>query len=129
SRYFRPRGEIVAARITAHDKHGMRSADASVARVIQRGVVHTPLMQFLHSIMCLGSKVFDFPKLNRLRWTRFSARRNQSGFLPVVAESALECSPVILIPFDHAKWTGNHAIGAPVADVGLHVHAAKLRAH
>src|SRR5205823_4252529 len=53
----------------------------------------------------------------------FRAGRNESALLSIVAEGALECAAGIGKRFgpaiDHAKWTGDDAVSATVADIVL----------
>src|SRR4051812_3796147 len=55
--------------------------------------------------------------------------RLKSRFLAVVTEGALESAAIFRIALDYAERTSNHAIGATIADVRLHVHSAEFSAH
>src|SRR5438067_11105925 len=72
---------------------------------------------------------FDLPEFYRLGWTRLGTGGNQSHFLPVIAEGALEGAPVIAILINYSKRAGHHAISAAIADIRLNVNSAKLGAH
>src|SRR5439155_24391592 len=61
--------------------------------------------------------------------TRLRARRLQPRLLPVVAEGALEGATIGGPPVDDAERTGDDAVAAAVADVGLDVDAAEFGAH
>src|SRR5689334_11614802 len=85
-------------------------------------------MQMSNAFLGALLELLQRSEQDRFGRTRFCACRRQPGLLTVVAERTFEGAAVFFILLDHAERTGNDAIGAAVADVRLHVHAAEFRA-
>src|SRR5260221_10882367 len=82
-----------------------------------------------HACACLLTELLEWSELNRLRRAGLRACRDEACLLPVVAERTLEGATVIRPLVDHAEGTRHDAVPAAVADVGLHVDTAELRAN
>ena len=54
------------------------------------------------------------------------ACRSEPNFLAVVTECAFERSSIFFVALNHSERACDHAIGAAVADIRLHIDAAKL---
>ena len=72
--------------------------------------------------------VIEIAKLNGLRRARLRTCRGQPSFLAVVTERTFERATIVRPSVDHAKRTGNNAIAATVADIGLHKYGSEFRA-
>ena len=83
-------------------------------------------MQLLHSLARYLMQFRDGTKLNRFRWTRFSASRLEAILLSVITERALMCAAIRLVTIKHSKGTRRHAVTAAITDVLLHVNISKF---
>ena len=119
-------GRLYCLRFAAEDEDRMRAADAAIPRIVHPGVVHPTRTKVLDPACGSLTQNVKLAELNRLRRARRCARRLQSRLLPVVAEGALECPPIVGPPIDHAERAGDDAVAAAVADVGLDEDAAEL---
>src|SRR2546430_17023642 len=95
----------------------------------ERRFFHPPAVHFRHVPGRFFSETFSPPEFHRPGCERLGTGGNQSPFLPVIAEGALEGAPIIAILINYSKRTRHHAIPAAVADIRLNVNSAKLGAH
>src|SRR3954454_16421660 len=71
-------------------------------------------------------QLLDITKLDRLRMASFCAGRNQSCFLPVVAECAFKRTAIVWILLHHSERAGNDAVSTAVANVRLDENTAEF---
>src|SRR5438105_6978850 len=107
----------------------MRASDARVARIPQHRIGDAARAELSDARVGPRAHLIEIAEEDRLGRTRLRARRHQAVLLTVVAERAFERAAVNRIFVDDAERAGNNAVAAPVADVGLDVHAPKLCPH
>jgi hypothetical protein len=87
-------------------------------------VVVTVLAQIFHALSRMCAQIIEPPENNRFSWADFGACGNESAFLSIVAESALECATGVgqrrRPAIDHAERTRDDAIAAAVANIILY---------
>src|SRR5205823_73242 len=121
--------QVVSTHISANYEECMRAANAGIRGIVKLRIVHAALMQFFDPRFRFISQHLNLAELNGFRRAGLRAGGNQAHLLPVVTERALERPAVIHVLFNHAEWTGNHAIPAPVADVRLNEHSTEFRSN
>src|SRR4051812_30731834 len=120
------RWQVVHLRPAAKNEQGMGALDARVHWIVELGILHSASAQDFHALFRLFANIIQPPELDRLGGTSLGTRRLQPRLLPVGAERTFERTAVVLVFLHHSKWTGNDAIRAAVADVGLQKDAAEL---
>src|SRR5205809_7510805 len=90
-------------------------------------------LQLFHTLRCARTQIVEPAKHNRFGRTNLCTRGNESALLAVVTKRAFECATSIgkrLRPaIDHAKWTGDDAVTAAVADIVLDEDRANFSTH
>ena len=107
----------------------MRSPNAAVGRIVDRGIFHSAAVQLFHSLLSLLAKVFNLSKFYRLGWASFRAGRLQSDFLAVVTECAFEGAPIVWITLYDSERTGRDAVPAAIANIRLNEYSAEFCAY
>ena len=67
------------------------------ARIIEPRIRHPAVVQFTHALLRSETQFLDLAELDGFSGASLSACRRQTGFLPVITKSALECSSIMLI--------------------------------
>jgi len=95
----------------------------SFGRIVKLRVGVTLFSELVHTLRRACAQIIEPPEHDRFGRTDFGARGNESAFLSVVAESALEYAAGIGQRFwpaiDHPKRAGDNAISAAVANIVL----------
>jgi hypothetical protein len=124
--HFRPGRKVIGFWLPANDEKSVYSLDACFGGVVDLGIGHPPLMKGGKTSLGLLTKIVETPKLYRFCGTGLGTGRHQSDFLTVGTEGTFEGASVVLIFLDDAEGTGDHAIGAAVADIRLKIDSAKF---
>lgn len=111
----------------------MQPTHGCFLRIVKLRVGVAILSQLLDAPRCSRTQIIEPSKDNRFGRTNFCARWNQSTFLSIVTEGALECPPVVGqrpgAAINHAKGAGNDAITAAITDIVLHKDRTDLGAN
>ena len=101
----------------------MSASHRSFGRIVKLRVGVTLFSELVHTLRRACAQIIEPPEHDRFGRTDFGARGNESAFLSVVTESALECTAGIGQRFwpaiDHPKRAGDNAISAAVANIVL----------
>src|SRR5439155_12674385 len=113
--------QVVGVRLAENQKERVCSANARFLGIVDLYILIATVAQFLYALLGLFLQLLEFAKVNGLRRAGFGAGRHHPRKLAVVTKRTFEGEPFPLTLINYPERTGNHAVPAAVAHVGLHI--------